>query len=184
MSTDVEHKLELWLKIIGFFGLILGAVIGIGEYVYTANRQAALETNRFAADQNRLVLEKQTELYFQAALLAGKLAVEPNGPERTKDFRAFEEIYYGPMVIVEDRGAASNPPVTAAEPGVYARTRNVEGSMVDFHNCYLDEHCSAGSGLKQHALQLADSCRLSLAQTTQERVSALRTQLSLSFSRR
>jgi len=120
--TDESYKTaDLWLKVGGALGLIIGAAAGVGEYIVTTSQQSTLETNKFGADQSKLLFEQQTSLYFKASQLAATVAVIPDGPDRAKAEIEFKELYYGPMVIVEDRNDA--PP---ANGGQKARRRTGE----------------------------------------------------------
>ena len=173
MEDNRERDWDMPLKIVGLFGIVIGSLIGIGEYVYSARQQAALETAKFEAEQSRLLLEKQTELYFKASELAARISTESDVKEKMNDFLTFQTLYYGPMVIVEDRVTAASYTPKAGEEGKYATDRNVERRMIAFHDCYLDHECAKEGTLQNLSLQLADACRLSLLLTTQGRVNAL-----------
>jgi hypothetical protein len=99
--------------------------------------------------------------------------VEPDGKERKKDAQDWEELYYGPMVIVEDRVTGKT---AAGIEGKYASDRNVEKRMIAFHYCLIGSVECRGD-LQTISLQLADACRLSLLQTAQERIDALKSQM-------
>ena len=181
MEERGQRNWDTGLKIAGVVGLFVGSIVGLGEYIYNANQQATLETNKFAADQNRLLLEKQVKLYFDASRLAAKISLEPEGKDREKDILEWETLYYGPMVIVEDRTTGQTnpqPPPPAGVEGKYADDRNVEKRMIAFRDCLKKNTCQ-GQTLQAFSLQLADACRLSLAQTAQDRIDALRSQLPM-----
>jgi hypothetical protein len=56
MEESSYRRWDTWIKIAGLIGFIAGGVVGIGEYVYTTSAQMALETNKFAAEQHKLLL--------------------------------------------------------------------------------------------------------------------------------
>lgn len=177
MKEDIYKKWDIRIKLAGVIGVLFGALVGVGEYIYTGIQQAELETNKFAAEQNRKLLEKQVELYFDASRLAAKISLEGTGKDREKDILDWETLYYGPMVIVEDRttGQTNTPPPPGSE-GKYALDRNVEKRMIAYHNCLTENDCQ-GNNLQVLSLQLADACRLSLAQSAKDRSAALESKL-------
>jgi hypothetical protein len=178
MAVKSYNTPDFWLRMAGILGLVISAAVGIIEYIGTTRQQAALETNKFAADQGKLLFEQQTSLYFRASQLAATIAIVSGGPERAKAVEEFEELYYGPMVIVEDRNdappAKGNQKADGQEPK-YAKDRNVEARMIAFEKC-LEQDCDRET-LKQRSLELSDACRTSLLLGAQDRVNGLQLQL-------
>ena len=178
--NDSQYKTwDTALKTAGLIGIFIGTAVGVGQYLYTADQQAKLETAKFAAEQNKPLLQKQAELYFQVSALSARISVEPNGRAKTKDIQDFEEMYYGPMVMVEDRFTAKDEKSPEGPQGKYASDRNVELRMIAYHRCLIEGTCPHGDGLETLSLQLADACRISLLQTAQEKADALKLGLSI-----
>jgi hypothetical protein len=95
-------------------------------------------------------LQRQQELYFEAATQAAKLATLNGGPEREGARKRFYQLFWGEMSVVEDRA--------------------VEEEMVKFKQALeayeaekSENQQASRSELEQRSLRLAWSCRDSLA---------------------
>jgi hypothetical protein len=170
-----DRAWDIGLKIVATAGVLLGAFVGIGEYLYSQAQMATLETAKFEADQHKPILDRQIANYFEATTLAATIALTDDQSERSKLQHEFFIKYFGPMVIIEDRGQSS--PSNKGEQPKYSDNRNVESKMIAFGAC-LQKNCRS-SQLKQLSLELADACRLSLLQDMQARVDALQTGLNI-----
>ncbi len=88
--------------------------------------------------------EKQMALYIEASDAAAKIATLPVGrKDREKAEERFQQLYWGPLVLVEDEG--------------------VKDAMMKFNRCLqgLDERCRP-EDLKNLSLLLANKCRASI----------------------
>lgn len=98
----------------------------------------------------------QLKLYFEATEITSKVASLPDGEDRDKATRRFWELYYGPLRVVED-------------------SDNVSHAMEVFGTC-LREKCSQ-TKLQNHALDLADACAKSIAETWSQNFNEYKSQV-------
>jgi hypothetical protein len=185
-SADVTYKhREFILKLVGGLFVLIGAVVGLVEYGVSIKKEIAFKEIDIEGEENRSLLNRQFELYFEASRLAAAIATEKN-PKTAKDQtqlaadkQGFETLYYGPMVIVEERSDKTISPATvpSVDQGKYTADGDVERRMVEFHRCVFDNgnDCDA----RNLALALADSCRISLAKRSRARVEELQNTLPL-----
>jgi hypothetical protein len=134
ISEALHRKWDIIFKWFGLAGALFAA--GWTFYTYSQNRaddinrQRVLnEENRIARakDQNSFIFQRQASMYLDASMSASTIAaaldpVTQNknviGPKALKEAREkFEELYWGPMVIVSDH--------------------RVEIAMVVFRECML-----------------------------------------------
>jgi hypothetical protein len=170
--TDEEYrKWDVILKAIGGLGLVLTAAIGVGEYYVNAGQTATLETNRLDSDQHKLYFDKQLQYYLDVTEAVATIATTHDKRKREELTQKFDALYYGPMVILEDR--ADSPDATKRQPDEkYTNDANVERHMVAVHDCLL-KNCSDGE-MEQESLALADTCRFALSLNWASRVQNLK----------
>lgn len=185
-SADVRYKhREFILKLVGGLFVLIGGIVGLVEYGVSIKKEIAFKEIDIEGEENRPLLDKQLQLYFEASRLAAAIATEMNSKsakdqtQLAADKESFETMYYGPMVIVEERSGTavspeSNSPV---DQGKYTSDGDVERLMIEFHQCVFTNvvKCNA----LNRALALADSCRLSLAKQSRARVEELQNTLPL-----
>ena len=172
MTDATYNKWDLLLKALGAIGLIVTAAFGVVEYVATSNGAATLETNKLDSEQHKLYFDKQLEYYVKVTDTVAAIATSTDAAKRQELIRAFDVMYYGPMVMFEERTDQKS-----AEGQKYAHDINVEKRMVDIHQCIL-RNCSNGD-LQELSLALADTCRYALSVNWQNRVQNLRQGLNL-----
>ena len=175
MTEKTYSRWDLILKAIGALGLIATAAIGLVEYYASGNVTATLETNRLDSDQHKLYFDKQLEYYVKATETVSAIANTSDAKARQELIRNFDVLYYGPMVMFEER---TDVPYQAGEK--YTNDINVEKHMVAIHECLL-KNCSKGD-LQEQSLALADTCRYALSVNWQNRVQNL--QRGLNFKER
>ena len=117
------------------------AVKDTAERAETARKEAETAQREFM----KPLLEKQQQLYFEAAEAAATIATTTDAAERRKAEARFWVLYQGPMVMVE--------------------TTDVSGAMKAFGRC-LDgtEKCSGGE-IRDRSLKLASTLENSLLKT-------------------
>src|SRR5580658_222875 len=169
-SADVRYKhREFILKLVGGLFVLVGGIVGLVEYGVSIKKEIAFKEIDIEGEENRPLLNKQFELYFEASRLAAAIATEMNSKsakdqtQLAMDKQSFETLYFGPMVIVEQRGepSISNASASSVDHAKYTADGNVEKQMIEFHRCVFDggAKCDLTRNL---ALALADSCRISL----------------------
>jgi hypothetical protein len=139
--ADAKEKLwDIRLKIIAGVGFIAGAFWAVFSYNTTAEQEL-----------RKSFWEKQITLYFDAAQTTSEIATLPSAdPNRQIAITKFWQLYFGQLRVVEDDA-------------------NVGSAMDAFGQCLTQpgnsqpgSPCDKGE-LQQRALQLAVSCRLSIA---------------------
>jgi hypothetical protein len=177
MTDSTARAVDTWIKLVGVIGLALGGAIALWEYAHSSNEHAWLETRKFEADQRKALLDKQVELYFKVAELASTISLAPDeSASRERAVADFQRLYYGQMVIVEDRQQR------AAGDHKYSSDTNVEARMIAFSNC-LNSRCDRGE-LSKRALELADSCRNALSLSVEDRIKAFEQGLGVNIKNR
>ena len=152
-------KTEVTAKYVSLLVLLVGIAIPFYQYVNTLKREQQEREDRRANEvtqRNREIeaalrearkpfLERQQTLYFEAAASASKLATLDGGAERDAARKRFYHLFWGELSVVEDE--------------------LVESAMVRYKNTFeLYESGQVGKGeLEQMSLNLAQSCRASLA---------------------
>jgi hypothetical protein len=185
-SADVKYKhRDFVLKLVGGLFVLIGGVVGLFEYGVSIKKEIAFKEVDIKGEENRSLLNKQFELYFEASRLAASIAAEMN-PKTAKDQTQlaldkhnFETLYFGPMVIVEERSGTPVPTATAqsVDQGKYTADGDVERRMIEFHRCVFEKGNTCDP--RNLSLALADSCRISLAKRSRERVDELQKTLPL-----
>ncbi len=173
MTDETYKRWDVIVKALGAVGLVAAAGIGLGEYVVTGNQIATLETSKLDSEQHKLFFDKQLEYYVKATDTVATLANTTDPKKREELIRTFNILYYGPMVIFEER-RADIPQQTGEK---YTNDINVERHMVAIHNCILRQ-CPNGE-LSRESLALADACRFALSVNWENRVQGLRNGLDL-----
>jgi hypothetical protein len=185
-STDLKYKhREFVLKLVGGLFVLIGGVVGLIEYGVSIKKEIAFKEIDIEGEENRSLLNKQFELYFEASRLAAAIATEMNlktAKDETQlavDKHNFETLYFGPMVIVEERSGIPIPTATAqsVDQGKYTADGDVERRMIKFYLCVFEKGNPCNP--RNLSLELADSCRISLAKRSRERADKLQKILPL-----
>ena len=144
---DATYKTwDLRLKIIAPILTIAGLLIGVWQF--TKGQAAQLERQyQLSAENDRMefkrrVWEKQQEAYMKISSVVGRIASgNQRKEELIKDITAFDSLYWGEMIYVEDKA--------------------VEQAMIDFHVEIQDFLNDIGTKerLKQRAEALIQACR-------------------------
>ena len=173
MTEQTYKRWDVIIKALGAVGLVAAAGIGLLEYVITGNQISTLETSKLDSEQHKLFFDKQLEYYVKATDTVATLANTTDPKKREDLIRTFDILYYGPMVIFEER--RSDLP---KQPGQeYTNDINVERHMVAIHDCILRQ-CT-NRELQKESLALADACRFALSVNWETRVQGLRNGLNL-----
>jgi hypothetical protein len=186
-AADVKYKRRDYvLKLIGGLFVVIGAVVGLIEYGVSIKKEIAFKEADIQGEESRALLDKQFELYFEASRLAAAIATEVklkavvDLKQLAMDKHLFETLYYGPMVIVEERSKQpiSSPSANLSGQGKYTEDADVEKRMIEFHRCAFEDekNCNDARNL---ALALADSCRISLAKRSGSRIEELQKSLPI-----
>jgi hypothetical protein len=122
---------------------VSGAVLAFiwGAYQFLVKQWGQAESRRIEA--TKPFLDRQLRLYTEATQAAAMMATTTSEHEFTDAKSRFLLLFWGELVMVEDRG--------------------VEGAMVQFRNALLAN--LRGEDLAQPALALGRACRMSLAKT-------------------
>jgi hypothetical protein len=144
---DATYKTwDLRLKIIAPILTIAGLLIGVWQF--TKGQSAQLERQyQLSAESDRMefkrrVWEKQQEAYMKISSVVGRIASGNQSKEELmKDIIAFDSLYWGEMIYVEDK--------------------TVEQAMIDFHVEIQDFLNNIGTKdrLKLRAEALIQACR-------------------------
>lgn len=101
---------DLIVKIVGLIALVASGLWTL--YKFRADRRVDLDHQlqaqqteaKLKADElNRYIFERQAGLYFEAAQAASKIATSHNNAEKKAASDKFYELYFGQLVVVEDR---------------------------------------------------------------------------------
>jgi hypothetical protein len=113
---------DLIVKIVGLIALLASGFWTL--YKFRADRRVDLDRQlqaqqteaKLKADElNRFIFERQAGLYFEAAQAASTIATSDNKTEKKAASNKFYELYFGQLVVVEDR--------------------RVELAMIEFSHC-------------------------------------------------
>ena len=168
---DLESKnsrLERFIRyssvlttIIAVIGLILGQY---QSYLQQKDRERAVALERERDNTLREqefrkpFWQRRIDLYFDASDAVAKLANLKDGSEREKARERYEQLFYGPLVIVEDDKVAA--------------------AMVDIRTyleqCDVDPKSYNRATLNGLSLALADSCRESIGESWQTKLESLK----------
>ena len=129
------------VEIISIVVAFIGAILAVYSTIRTTQANKELTSLQHALNVRNKFLEKQTDLYFEAAGLASRIATNTSEQDIREATVRFNEIYWGELAVVEDR--------------------IVEPAMVDFKRLIENEHCSKRE-LKLSALKLSRALRDSL----------------------
>lgn len=101
---------DLIVKIVGLIALVASGLWTLYKFrddrrVDLDNQAAAQRTEaKLRIDElNRFVFERQAGLYFEAAQAASTIATSDNKAEKKAASDKFYELYFGQLVVVEDR---------------------------------------------------------------------------------
>ena len=150
MSEQIKSAAHIGLKMIS--PLLAVAVFFWGIYTYQetakqkliaqkADAKHTAETRRIEA--TRPYLNKQLQLYTEAAKVTATIATSANSQEVEKAIKRFKELYWGELALVERSDVAS--------------------AMISFRNALLAEE--GQDALAPLALTLAHACRDELAES-------------------
>ena len=92
MNEETYRRRDLILKVVGGLLAIVGAGVGLYQYVDSAQRES-----------KKPFWERQVSLYFDATTAAATLATSDDESRRTKAAADFWRLYWGPLALVEDR---------------------------------------------------------------------------------
>jgi hypothetical protein len=131
---------------------VLGFAFTVWQYVaeQAKNRESAEHLARQAAEAGQRefmkpLLEKQQELYFDAAAAAATIASTNDESERRNAERKFWMLYWGPLVMVE--------------------STDVSGAMKAFGRCVSrEDQCQPGE-FQRRSLALASTLEISMLRT-------------------
>jgi hypothetical protein len=128
MDNNAHNRWDIVFK---WIGLLTAVVAGIFTYYkFRVDRAVDLEHLQQSVNRdekarkdelNSFIFQRQSGLYFDAARSAATIATSKD-VKRLKDAHdRFEELYWGELVVVEDR--------------------RVELSMISFYHCYKESNC-------------------------------------------
>lgn len=109
-STGLLQTWDLRIKVIGLVALVASGSWTL--YKFSADRQVDLahEATAELRDQetkkrelNSAIFQRQAALYFDVSSAVAIMATSNDAGDITKARARFEELYYGPLVVVEDR---------------------------------------------------------------------------------
>lgn len=122
MNKTKGTNWDLIVKIVGLIALLASGLWTL--YKFRADRRVDLD-RQFQAQQteaklradelNRFIFERQAGLYLEAAQAASTIATSNNKAEKKAANNKFYELYFGQLVVVEDR--------------------RVELAMIEFSHC-------------------------------------------------
>jgi len=116
-KADLKNKrLELLFKLAGLLTITFGIVWPLYQYTKTLEKdredrkerqvreddQKKKETDAALREARKPFLQRQQELYFEAATLASKLSTLDPGAEREMARKRFYQLYWGELSVVED----------------------------------------------------------------------------------
>jgi hypothetical protein len=142
--------LDRWLKVLSVLGVIVsffwGVLVWQTEQVAERTQMVA-EANRVAEtrkiEATRPFLERQLRLYTEATQVVARLAASSNARDLEDDWKRFQQLYWGELVLVEDS--------------------RVEAAMKRFGDALSES--KSQQELRQLSLGLAGACRDSLSQS-------------------
>lgn len=130
-----------WFKIIGITLTVATIIVGIYQYIHELDHQKRMEFKRE-------VWKKQLDTYSRVCRYSGAIAANQKGEEFQKNINEFRSLYWGEMVLIEDKE------VIGAMNGFYE-------AIDDYH----PEDYRTTNSLKQKALVLARACKASSKRT-------------------
>jgi hypothetical protein len=154
-SVQRVKRFELVLRLMPTLTIIV-TVLGFAFSVWQYTREQAkdrksAEDQARRADETRQrefmkpLLDKQQQLYFEAATAAAIIASSPDGPERRQAIDKFWMLYWGPLVMVE--------------------SKEVSNAMTTFKRCLTGEDKCSDADVKNRSLALASTLEASILKT-------------------
>jgi len=160
LSLDVANarctqRIELLLRLLPSITIMV-TVLGFGFSVWqyyseqAKAREAAVEQAKLDAEASQRefmkpLLNKQQELYFEAASAAATIASSSDATLRKQAEDTFWRLYWGPLVMVE--------------------STEVSGAMKKFGRCLSGKDMCSASELQDRSLTLASSLEASILKT-------------------
>jgi len=129
------------VEIISIVVALASAILAVYSTIRTTQANKELTSLQHALNVRNKFLERQTDLYFEAASLASRIATNTSKQDIQEATVRFNEIYWGELAVVEDS--------------------IVEPAMVDFKRLLESGDCSKRE-LKLSALKLSRALRDSL----------------------
>jgi hypothetical protein len=114
MNEDAHRTWDIIFKWLGLVGIL-------GSAWWTVHTYRESRTK----DQNSFIFQHQATLYFDAARTAATLATSKDGKELRDATARFEQLYWGELVVVEDR--------------------RTELAMIAFRDCLTGTNCKRRS---------------------------------------
>lgn len=155
MASDIRQYVDLLVKALGAAGVVASIVWSVVQYKDTVERQITERNANFETEMAQMrrearmpFLERQLDLYIEAAQVASRIATTSDVEERDVAIARFRELYWGDLAVVEDAEVAA--------------------AMVEFRNrleralASREREPFAGAGLERAAIAIAHACRDSI----------------------
>jgi hypothetical protein len=99
--VEIKDRWDLGIKTLAAVGAVVSIAVAVGNYVYTKQKDSLTALR----ESQKPFLQKQLELYLEAAKLTSQLAtIDRNHDDWRKAELRFWQIYWGELVLVEDAG--------------------------------------------------------------------------------
>ena len=141
LLQGAEGGQGLTVEIISIVVAFVSAILAVYSTIRTTQANKELTSLQHALNVRNKFLERQTDLYFEAAGLASRIATNTSEKDVKRATVRFNEIYWGELAVVEDR--------------------IVEPAMVEFKRLIENDLCTKRE-LKLSALKLSRALRDSL----------------------
>ena len=156
---SISNRVE---RVIKFIPLIT-TLIAIGGFWFTVhqyNAQQAAASDKVREEREKSLKaplwEKRLNYYFQATEVAATIATSKDQTSREKAEAKFKELYYGPLVIIEDPA--------------------VESAMIKFNYCLTGQEPCDEAELAKRSLGLSHSARKSIEEAFEVELGKLKGQ--------
>jgi hypothetical protein len=149
------QRVELVLRLMPSLTImvtVLGFAFSVWQYSseqakgrQAAERQAVREAEASQRDFMKPLLDKQQQLYFEAATAAATIASSSDPGQRRQAVEKFWSLYWGPLVMVE--------------------STDVSGAMKAFGSCISGAEKCSESDVQNRSLALASALETSIMRT-------------------